>query len=487
MSDRNVIVSNTIWKLLERIIAQGISLIVSILIARILSPTDYSVVSLVAIFFAFANVLISGGLNTALIQKKDADMYDYSTVLHVSVILSVAIYLVLFFTAPLIANLYKQESLTLIIRIMAISLPITAVKSIWCAYISSQMQFKKFFFATLGGTIVSGVVGIWMALKGFGAWALVAQQMTNIAIDTIILILFTRIRIVFKISFSRLKVLFKYGWKVFVSSLLGTTYSEVSPLVIGLKFSVDELSFYSKGRSFPSMLSTTCTSTLSAVLFPFLAKYQDDKEQILNYTRKFMQLSSFIIFPVMLGFFAVAENFVYVILTEKWLLSVFYIQVFCIVYMFDVVAIGNCETIKAIGRSDVYLIIEIIKKTCYAITLALFIIFANSPSVLVLAYLICMIVQVVVNSIPNIKLINYKLIDQIKDLFPNLLISIIMCVAVMFLGRLSMDRTKLLALQVFYGVLIFYLLCLVTKNKSFAYCVNFIKERFQKKNEHNRV
>ena len=202
-------ITSTIWKFLERFMAQAVSLIVSILIARILTPADYSVVSIVTIFFTFANVLISGGLNTALIQKKDADDEDYSTVLYVSVLLSIVCYIILFFCAPLIARLYEQPSLILIIRIMGLTLPITALKSIWCAYISSTLQFRKFFFATLGGTLVSAVVGITMALNGFGPWALVAQQMTNTVIDTLILIISTRIHIVLKVSITKLKVVFK--------------------------------------------------------------------------------------------------------------------------------------------------------------------------------------------------------------------------------------------------------------------------------------
>ena len=276
-----------------------------------------------------------------------------------------------------------------------------AVKAVWCAYISSNLLFRRFFFATLGGTVFSGVVGVYMALNGFGAWALIAQQMSNTAIDTIILVLCTRVQIALAFSFSRLKRLFGYGWKIFASSLLGTTYSEVSPLVIGLKYSVNDLSFYTKGKSFPSMLATSATSTLASVMFPVMAKYQDDKERIRKYTRLFIRLSSFLCFSMMLGFFAVADNFVYVVLTEKWMPAVYYIRVFCLSYMFDVVAIGNCETIKAIGRSDVYLIIEIIKKAGYFITLFLFIWFSESAEILAIAYIVCTIISVVVNSIPN--------------------------------------------------------------------------------------
>ena len=184
-------ITNIIWKLLERILAQVISLAVSIVLARLLSPNEYSTVGVVTIFFSFANVIISGGLNTALIQKKDADAKDYSSVMFLSVVLSFVLYGVLFFCAPVISRLYKQDILVPIIRVMALSLPIYAIKSVYCSYISSNLQFRKFFWATLGGTITSAFVGIIMAVKGYGAWALVAQQITNTVIDTVILMLTT--------------------------------------------------------------------------------------------------------------------------------------------------------------------------------------------------------------------------------------------------------------------------------------------------------
>ncbi len=477
--------SSVIWKFMERFIAQGISLIVAIIIARILDPSDYSVVSFVTIFFNFANIIISGGLNTALMQKKDADSEDYSTVLHVSIILSVVVYLILFFLAPVIASLYHQEVLIPIIRIMGLSLPITAIKSIWCAYISANLQFKKFFFATLGGTLVSAVVGILMALRGYGAWALVAQQMTNTFIDTVILILCTRIHIVLRISLQKFKVLFKYGWKILLSSFIGTAYTQLSPLAIGLKFTKEDLSFYTKGNSFPTMLSSSTTNTFSAVLFPVLAKYQDDKEKILKYTRLYMKLASFVAFPFMLGFLAVADNFVNVILTEKWSPATFYIRIFCIASMFDIIAVGNCETIKAIGRSDVFLIMEIIKKSCYFITLFLFIFLSNSPEILSIASIVCAVVQILVNSIPNIKLIGYKVKYQIMDLLPNAVISVLMCVAVYFIGKIEMNNLLNLVLQVVSGIGIYLILSIITKNKNLNYTFNVAKSFLKKKGNKN--
>lgn len=471
---------SVIWKFLERIIAQLVSLIVSIVLARILMPADYSVVSLVSIFFAFANIIISGGLNSALIQKKNSDRLDYSTVLYSSVLISVLVYIILFFTAPVLAGIYNQQILIVIIRIMGLSLPVTAIKSIWCAYISANLQFKKFFFATIGGTLASAVIGIAMALNGFGPWALVAQQMTNTIIDTIILIASTRIGILLSFSFDRFKQLFNYGWKVLVSSIIGTAYSQLIPLVIGVKYTSTDLSYYTKGKGFPELISTTSTYTLSAVLFPVLSKYQDEKDVLLNYTRLFIRLSSYIMFPLMLGLCAIAEDFVSVVLTDKWLPAVPYIRIFCVAYMFDMIHVGNCETINAMGRSDIYLIMEIIKKTAYFITIFVFLRISKSPEMLAMAFVVCTLIAIVVNSIPNRKLIGYRYKHQIIDILPNLILALIMCVLVFFAGEIQMNKLVLLILRVLFGGIIYVALSFLTKNKSFIYLINLLKD-FRKK------
>jgi len=470
-------VTGAIWKFAERILAQTISLFVSILIARLLDPSDYGVVSIVTVFFAFANVIISGGLNTALIQKKDADKEDYNTVFTVSMAIALTLYAVMFLAAPWIAKIYRQPLLTSIIRVLGLALPIYALKSIVCAYVSANLKFKMFFYATLGGTLTSAVVGVLMALKGFGAWALVAQQLTNATIDTLILFCVTRLKLSFQIAAARLRTLWKYGSRIMVSSLLGVAVAQVNPLFIGLKYTSADLSFYTKGRSIPETLSTSMTYTISSVLFPVLARYQDDKERLLQYTRLYMSVASFVVFPVMLGFCAVARNFVDIFLTEKWLPAVYYIQIVCISSMFDIVAAGNCETIKAMGRSDIFLKIEIAKKSGYMITLALFLLLSNSPQILAISMLVCTVIQVVINSIPNVKLIGYKVRHQLADLLPNLVLSLIMCGSVIAMGYLPVTPIIGWVIQIATGVGIYVLLAFITRNRSMRHLIATIKNR----------
>ena len=467
--------SGAAWKLAERLLAQGISMVVTIVLARLLLPADYGVVSMVTIFFTFANVLISGGLNTALIQKSDADSEDYSTVFTVSLLVGAALYGLMFVSAPVIAGLYGQPMLVPVIRIMGLSLPVYAIKSIACAYTSATLQFRKFFFATLGGTLISGVVGIAMAYSGCGPWALVAQQMTNTVIDTVILFAVTKLRLRLHISMVRLRSLYAYGWKILVSSLLGTIYNQINPLVIGIRFSLSDLSFYTKGFSLVDMIASSLTYTLSSVLLPVLAKVQDDLEQLRSGTRTFMRGVSFLVFPMMLGLYAVSDNFVTVLLTEKWLPAAYYIRIFCVSHLFDIVAAGNCETIKAMGRSDVFLKIEVLKKSLYFVTLFLFIAFTNSPEVMALSNLVIALIAVTVNLIPNIRLIGYTVKMQLEDIWLNLAVSILMCVGVCLVGRLSLPALPLLMLQIVSGVGLYLGLNLLVRNPNLSFFTDYLK------------
>lgn len=471
-----------LWKFAERFLAQTVSLVVSIILARLLIPDDYSVVSIVTIFFTFANVIISGGLNTALIQKKNADIIDYSSVLHVSVILSIVIYAILFFCAPFIAGVYQKEILTPIIRVMGLTIIVDAIKSILCAYTSSNFQFKKFFWATFVGTLISAVVGITMAYNGFGAWSLVAQQMTNTCIDTIVLFFSTKIKFVARISWERVKTLFQYGWKIFVASLITEAYGEASPLIIGLKYSTTDLAFYTKGRSFPSLINQTVSQSFAAVLFPVMSKIQDDKAALLEYTRRFIRLASFLIFPMMLGFCAVSDNFISLLLTDKWLPASIYVKIFSFAYMFDIIQVGNLYAIKALGRSDINLILEIIKKSCYAIVILAFVFFTNEPELLAVAAVCNTVIATVCNTYPNRKLIDYKYRYQIRDIFPNFVTSAIMCVIVYMLGYLHLNKLPLLIVQIVAGAIIYVCLNILIKNENQSYFICLIKEMIHKTN-----
>ena len=472
---KNKAISGMLWKFFERISAQAVSLIVSIILARLLTPDDYGVVGIIAIFFAFSNVFISGGFNAALIQKKDADIEDYSSVLFISFSTATIIYLILFFCAPYISDIYGKDILVPVIRVMGITLFINAFKSILSAYISSHLMFRKFFLSTMVGTITSAIVGIVMALNGFGCWALVGQQMTNAVVGTISLYLTTRVKFVFKFSPSKAKGLFGYGWKILVASGISVVYDEINPLIIGIKFSVADLAFYSKGKSFPGLINSSLSDTLSSVLFSVMAKVQDDKAAVLRATRNYMRMASFVIFPAMIGFLVVAKNFVLILLTEKWLDATIYIQIFCIVYMFNLIQVGNLQVIRAVGRSDVILKLEIIKKSLYFIVILAFVLFSNNPIYLGVACIVNTVIATFVNTVPNRRLVGYKYSMQLSDLILNLVTAAIMGVVVYAVGLLKIDAIPLLILQIMTGVVTYVILNVITRNPSMKYFISVVK------------
>ena len=468
--------SGMFWTLSEQLCSRTVSFLVSIVLARLLLPEDYSIVSIVAIFFAVCSVFISGGLNTALIQKKNADELDYSTVLLASLAVALVMYAGMFASAPLIAGLYAKPLLIPVIRVMGLTFFIGAFKSVLSAYTSSHLQFRKFFFSTIIGTVISAFVGIAMALKGFGAWALVAQEMTNSFIDTMILFLTTRLKIRIACSVNRLRGLFSYGSKNFFSSLINTVYNQLTPMIVGLRFSTKDLAFYYKGRSFPDLVNYTLASTISAVLFPVISKVQDNLEDVRGITRRYIKTASYLFFPVMLGLFAVSDSMVTFILTEKWLPAAPYIRIFCVSYMFHLVAVGNIQAVQAIGRSDVVLILEIITKVLSVLTLVLFLFYSRSPEILALSSAVSSIMGLVINAIPNRKLIGYRFRWQLADILPNLLLSTSMCVVVMLAGKIPLPTFPLLAVQVLTGVVVYVLLSIVTKNESFRYILDYGKQ-----------
>lgn len=474
---RTKAISGVVWKLLERFLAQFVSMIVSIILARMLMPEDYSVVSIVNIFFAFCNILISGGFNTALIQKKDSDIIDYSSVLCISLIIAFIMYIIMFYAAPSISNLYNKTILVPLIRVMSITFFISAYKGVVCAQVSSKLQFKNFFISTIIGTVVSAFMGIIMAMNGFGPWSLVAQQMSNSALDSLILTITTKFKFKILISFNRIKKLFSYGWKIFVASIISVIYDEIRPLIVGVKFTPVNLSYYNKGRSFPLIVNSSLSDTISAVLFPVMCKFQDNKQNMLSVTRRYMKVSSYLIFPSLLGFFAVSDNFVRVVLTDKWLPASPYIKIFCVSFMFNIIQNGNLQVIRASGRSDIFLKLEIAKKISYFVVIALFLIYAPSPHMLAISEIACGIIATLINTNPTRRLFAYTYKLQIADLFPNVLISIIMCIAVSLMDNLFSSAILSLIVQIISGGLIYIILSIITKNRSFYYLLSFITER----------
>ncbi|MCR5296712.1 MAG: lipopolysaccharide biosynthesis protein, partial [Clostridiales bacterium] len=277
---------NFLWRLAERVGAQGVKLLVELVLARILMPEEYGLIAMVTVFITVFNVFVDSGLGNALIQKKNADDLDFSSVFWFNVTLCVALYGLLYLISPAIANFYQRQELCLVLRVLGLQIVISGVKNVYQAYVSRTMQFRKFFFATLGGTLGAAAIGIAMAYRGFGVWALVAQQLFNVLTDTVILCLTVKWRPKKAFSFERLKGLLSYGWKLLLSALLDTVYNEARSLIIGKKYTSEDLAFYNRGEQFPQVITANVNTSIDSVLLPTMSREQDERTRVRAMTRR---------------------------------------------------------------------------------------------------------------------------------------------------------------------------------------------------------
>lgn len=476
---KNKIVSNFVWRLLERFGAQSVSFIVSIILSRLLDPEIYGTVALVTVIIAILGVFVDSGFSTALIQKKEVDDLDYSSVFYFSLFICITLYVVLFFVSPIIANFYNNTELTNIIRVLGLTLIISGFKSIQNAYVTRNMIFKKYFFSTLGGTIVSAIVGVVLAYLGYGVWALVFQSLANNLIDAIILWFTVDWKPKLMFSISRLTELFSYGWKLLISSLLDTTYNQLTQLIIGKKYSSSDLAFYNKGNQLPDATTSAILISIDSVLFPTMSKKQENKDDVKNICRKSIKISSYVLWPMMIGLTACSDNLIRLLLTDKWAPAIPYLRIFCIIYAFYPIHTSNLNAIKALGRSDLFLKLEIMKKVV-GLTIIL-ISMQYGVYAMALSTIISSVISQIINSWPNKKLLNYSYIEQIKDILPSLLLSTFMGIIVYCVNLLNLDYLIALIIQIMLGIIIYIGLSYLLKFDSFLYCFNVLKNIINKK------
>lgn len=472
MSNSKVI-SNFIWRFAERCGAQAVQFIVSIVLARLLMPEVYGTIALITVITTILNVFVDSGMGTALIQKKDADSVDFSTVFYFNMFVCIILYVGLFICSPWIAYFYKDATLTPVIRVLGLTIVISGVKNIQQAYVSKTMQFKRFFFSTLGGTIGAAIIGIWMAYKGFGVWALVAQQIFNAMVDTLILWITVKWRPKKEFSFERLKGLFSYGWKLLASSLLDTVYNNIRQLIIGRMYTPSDLAFYNRGKQFPDLIITNINTSIDSVLLPTMSQEQENKERVKIMTRRAIKTSTYIMAPLMMGLAFCAIPVIRLILTEKWLSCVPFMQIFCITSMFYPVHTANLNAIKAMGRSDAYLKLEIIKKV---IGMAL-LLSTMWFGVMAMAYslLVSSVLSQIINSWPNRKLLNYGYLEQLKDILPGIILAVVMGICVYPVQWIGLSDIITLCIQVPLGMIIYIIGSKIFKLESFEYILDMIK------------
>ena len=472
--DGNKVFSNLIWRFSERIGAKLISVVVNLILARILAPELYGTVAIVLVFTEILQVFVESGFGTALIQKKDADDLDFSSVFFFNLAMSVLLYVLLFAFAPLISRLYGRPELLKIIRVVGLILIIAGVRNVQQAYVSRNMLFKRFFFSTLGGTVVSAVVGIFMAVKGFGVWAYVTQYLLNNLVGTLILWFTVKWRPVARFSLERLKGLFSYGWKLLVSSLLNIVSDKLRPLIIGYRFSPADLSFYNEGLLFPNLIVDNVNSSIDSVLLPALSQQQDSAEQVKTMTRRAIQISSYIMWPLMIGLFVCAEPLVSLLLGQDWLPCVPFVRIFSLYYALFPIHTANLNAIKAMGRSDIFLRLEIVKRVLDLV----FVVSTVFIGVRAMAYglLIQGVLCLFINSYPNSKLCGYAFSQQLRDIFPAFLLAAAMGLLVWLISLAGFGSLVTLILQVLTGAVFYIAASVILKLDTFNYLLGIAKQ-----------
>lgn len=418
---KSKVAKGAVWTLMEKLSTQAVQFVVGMILARLLTPNDYGTVALTGIFFAVAGVLVDGGFGGALIQKKDADDLDYNSVFYLNVALSLMAYAAMFFAAPWIARFYKTPELASIVRVSAIVFVFNAVNAIQGAELTKKMLFHLSFRISLITTFTSAICGVTLAFMGYGVWALVWSSLISGFVGVIArwLIIAWRPRLMF--SFSRLKPLFSYGWKMAVSGLLDAFFKNLNGLIIGRLYSRADLAYVNKGRALPRMAMDEIDATLGRVSFPALVQLQGDRMRLRDAMRRMMTCSTFLVMPLMVLVAACAHSELRLLYGPQWTSAAPYMMLACFTYALHPFSTINLRGIMALGRSDIFLKLEIVKK----VLVLTVVVGASRLGVLTWMAISAFALgplSVIINSWPNRKLLDYPLRTQLMDVLPTILV-----------------------------------------------------------------
>lgn len=468
-------VSSLIWKFIEKFGAQLMQFVVSIVLARLLMPEDYGIIAITTVFLAIANVFVDSGFSSILIRKLDADDLDYSTVFYFTLGVSIVLYLLFFFIlAPLLSKLYDQPQLIPVLRALALVLIMSSYNSMQKTILSKKLLFRRLFLSTFSATCFSSAVGIALAYYGYGVWALVAQQLTSTGVSMIVMTFTVRWRPKFIFSFNRLKALYSLGWKFFTVSLINVTYDNLHSMVIGKKYDETALAYWSKGRQFPGLIVDNINGTVGSVMYPVLSQKQDEPESLKRILRTDIKTVTYLIWPMMIGLIVCSDSVIRFLLGEKWIQSAYYMRMFCI--YFSLIPITTIDQIlfQVMGKGKLLLVTEIAKKLCGLSILVTTLFFGLKW--VAIGLVLDSALSFIIATLPCKKLINYGILDIVKDVLPNLLVCGIMGICVYSLSFIKIDYRLILFIQIFTGIMLYILLSWIFRLSSFKWIINYIKQ-----------
>ena len=417
------------WSAIERIVNQVVNFVVAIIMARLLTPADYGLVGMVAIFIGISQAFVDSGFSQALIRKQDRTEEDNSTAFFFNLFVAILFYLILFFTAPLIANFYNEPILTPITRVIGLSVIINSLCLVQRALYTINVDFKTQSKASVTASLVSGGIGIGMALAGCKVSAVIGQQLSNLLINAILFWVFSSWRPRKFFVWDSFKSLFDFGSKLLAAGLLNVVWNNMYSLVIGKAYSATDLGYWAKAKQFSELPSNGPTDIIQRVAFPILCKIQDESERLQRVYRQFIRLSAFIVFPIMIGLAAVSHSFVVVLLGKQWEFAADLLMILCFSKMWAPIQSINLNPLQALGRSDLFLKLDVIKKIISLVILVLTV--KLGLIVMAVGAIVGSLVHLMVNSYYTKKRVNVGVWTQLKDIMPTLILSMLMFVIVM--------------------------------------------------------
>lgn len=443
------------WSSVERFSNQGVQFVFSIILARLLSPSDYGIIAMVTIFFAVAQSFVDSGFSNALVRKTDRVEEDLSTCFYFNIGVGIIAYIVLFLIAPLVANFYNQPILSPIIRITGLGVILNSLCVVQQALFTIKIDFKSQAKITLSATVISGIVGILLAYQGYGIWALVWQGVASSIVRMGLLWLMSKWRPRTGFSKSSFNYLFGYGSKLLASGLLDTIYNNIYPIVIGKFYNPAQLGNYSRALGWAQLPSANITSILQRVTFPVLSAIQDDSLRLQNSYRRLLKLSAFIVFPLMMGLASMASPLIRVILTAKWDGCVLYLQILCFALMLYPIHAINLNLLQVKGRSDIFLRLEIIKKIIGVVILIITI--PLGITAMCLGMVFSSIICLIVNTYYTSRFIDVGLLTQLKDLRIILINSLVMGGGIYILTSFINIEGLKLVMGIVIGFLLYFI------------------------------
>lgn len=472
---KSKILSGLFWQYLQRFSTQGIQMLISIILARLLLPKDFGVIALVGVFITVSAVLIDSGFSNALIQKKEIDNKDYSSVFLFNLLISIVLYFMLYLVSPWVAEFYDEPLLIPVLRVISFTIVLNSLSIIQTVILSREMRFRVSFNVNLISAVISGFIGIIMAYKGYGVWSLVFSQLSAKFISTLLLWYFIRWQPSLEFSLKRIKILFGYGSKILLGALLNALYNNVYSIIIGKQYNSAMLGYYNRGALIPTLVVDSISNSLGAVLFPALASLQNDRPAVKRMVKRMLQNSATIVFFLMAVLIVIAEPLVSILLTDKWLPAVPYLQLVSVTVAFYPLHAINASAITSMGESGTYLRITFINKI---VALAMILIaIPFGVYVMVITGAFASFVSTFISAWPSKKAIGYSALEQWKDVLPSLFLAIFSAAVAWFVSCIGLNHWSTMILQVAIISVLFFAGVYLFKLQLFREVQILIKQR----------